>query len=192
MQFSLTLCTIAQLPYVPGGPTTSSPHMQLLAWRLDFCFYLLGTQGLCNSWSLAVPAMNGPFWLSSDPNVLYVATCIIHEGKTGVTQSLLYICKNYWLWQNSLLCSLLCHICGNYYSFSNCLSVMAPFSCCRGDIPNLLGRGKLGQCHYHCGLWGGLPWHFLSPCRHVFPCFPILWFLSHAPLKKWIEWIVNC
>lgn len=52
-----------------------------MAWRLDFCFYLLGTQGLHNCWGLAVPTMNGPFWLSSAPNVLCGATYIIHEGR---------------------------------------------------------------------------------------------------------------
>lgn len=191
MKFSLTLCTVAQLPYVPGGPSTSSPHMKLLAWRLDFCFYLLGTQGLYNSWGLAVPTVNGPFWLSSAPNILCMATCIIHE-RTRVTQGLLLICKNYWLWQNSLLCSPLCHICGNYCSFSNCLSMMAPCSCHRGDIPILLGRGKRGQCHDHCGLCGMAYPGASFPPFSIFPCFPTLWFLSHAPRQKWIEWIVSC
>ena len=33
----------------------------------------------------------------------------------------------------------------------------------------------------------GLPFPFL--CVSPFP--PILWFLSHAPFKKWIDWMVT-
>lgn len=54
---------------------------------------------------------------------------------------------------------------------------MAPFSCYRGDAPVLSCRGKPGHCHYCCS-----PWGLLSLA--VFPLFPILWFLSHAPFKK--------
>lgn len=63
-----------------GPPTsTKSPHT-VAGMKAGFLLPPLRDIGPYNSWGLAVPTMNGPFWLSSAPNVLCVATCIIHEG----------------------------------------------------------------------------------------------------------------
>lgn len=106
-------------------------------------------------------------------------------GRTPVTQGLLLIWKNYGLWQSSLLCRTPWHICGNYYSFSNYLSMMAPFSCCRGDA-----LSSHTEASWVTATTATVPevqptWRPpSSPCL----CFPLSCSLVSEPcsLKKWI------
>lgn len=174
-----------------GPPTsTKSPHT-VAGMKAGFLLPPLRDIGPYNSWGLAVPTMNGPFWLSSAPNVLCVATCIIHEG--GL--------------MSSWVCCSFARIMG--FDRIPCLAgpfvisvvITIPFliaypwwplSATAEETPlSSYAEASWVNATTHCVLWGMAYPGSSFPLFCPPPPFPIPWFLSHAPLKKWIEWIVT-
>lgn len=133
--------------YVPRHlPLQASPHMRLWAWRLDFCFYLLGIWGLCNSWvCLAVPIMSSPSWLSTALSVLCMATCIIHEGGLLSPRASCSFARIMDFDRTSCCAGLL--VISVVIAISFLLIHDGPLQLLRGDAPVLTHRDKLGHCH---------------------------------------------
>lgn len=172
--------------YVPRHlPLQASPHVRLLAWRLDFCSHLLGMWGLCNSRGLAVPTMSSASWLSTAPSVLCLATCIIHEGGLLSPRACCSFARIMDFDRTPCRAGLLVISVVIAIPFLLTYPRWPPSAAQRrcpcprtqrqaGPLP-LLPRSPR-----HSPPWGLLS---LSPC--VSP-FPVLWLLSPVPLKKWI------